>query len=149
LTQTVGETAAGAGQIFRAVTAMRRQTHMDGSRPISVRPAYIVCPPELERPARQSVAGITPATATDVNPLAALGLEVIVEPRLAATDVYYVMAAPGNRLTLEHGSLNQTADPKIRTESIMERHAVVTRVTCDFGAGWLDYRGAVRIDTTA
>jgi Mu-like prophage major head subunit gpT len=139
--------AEGAGLNIESLTyatmAMRRQKHIDGERPIDVTPSFLVVPPELETPARQLVATITPATTSDVNPFARK-LEVIVEPRFTDPAAWYLFASPARQLGMEHGTVNGTNDPEVRTEARMERHAVLTRVTADFAAGWIDWRGVYK-----
>lgn len=139
--------ATGSGinleSLSAATTAMRRQKHIDGERPIDATPYFLVVPPELETPAKQQVASITPATSAEVNPFARR-LEVIVEPRLADPHAWYLFASPARQLGMEHGTVNGTNDPEVRTEPRMERHAVLTRVTADFAAGWIDWRGAYK-----
>jgi Mu-like prophage major head subunit gpT len=130
--------------LVKATTAMRRQKHIDGERPLDVVPAFILVPPELEVTARKVVATVTPNSITEVNPFAKK-LEVLVEPRLTDPDTWYLFARPERQLGLEHGTVNGTDDPEVRTEARMERHVVMTRVTADFAAGWIDYRGAFKI----
>ncbi|MEF2554092.1 Mu-like prophage major head subunit gpT family protein [Aurantimonas sp. A2-1-M11] len=126
-----------------ARTAMRRQKHVDGERPINVEPVFLVVPPELETEAQKQVASITANIADEVNPFSG-NLIVLTEPRLIDADAWYLFARPERQLALEHGGINGTSDPEIRSEARMERHSVVTRVTVDFACGWIDWRGAYK-----
>ena len=123
--------------------SMRRQKAVGGERPASVEPAFLIVPPELETAAEQLVASIQATATGEVNPFASR-LTVICEPRLIDPTAWYLFARPERRMGLEHGRVEGTADPEVRTEPRLERHAIVTRVSIAFGCGWVDWRGAYR-----
>ena len=122
-----------------ARTALRRQT--ENGRVINVTPHFLVVPPELETDAQQLVATITANTSDTVNPFAGT-LEVLTDPRLTDPNAWYLFARPERRLTLEHGRVEGTEDPEVRTEPELTRHVITTRVSTTFACGWIDYRGA-------
>ncbi len=136
-------TALDLAGLSMARTAMRRQKQGDGERPMNVEPAFLVVPPELETAAEQLVTTISASRSDEVNVFAGR-LAVIAEPRLTDPNAWYLFARPERQLGLEHGGVNGTQDPEIRSEARLERHSVVTRVTVDFACGWIDWRGAYR-----
>ncbi|RWC04307.1 MAG: peptidase U35 [Mesorhizobium sp.] len=123
--------------------AMRRQKDLDGLRDIGVNPSFLVIPPELETTAEQLLAVITAATVDEVNPFSGK-LTPVVEHRLTNPKAWYLFARPERQMGLEHGTVNGMDDPEVRTEAPINRHAVITRVSTAFGAGWIDYRGAYK-----
>ncbi len=135
--------ALSVASVSAARLAMRRQKDIDGVRPINVEPTYLVVPPELETDAEQLMTTITPNSVDSVNPLANR-LTIIVEPRLTDPAAWYLFARPERRLGLEHGGIDGMDDLEVRSEARLERHAVVTRISTTFGAGWIDHRGAYR-----
>ncbi len=141
-------TAGGAlavDTLSAARLAMRRQKDVDGERGIGVEPAFLVVPPELETTAEQLLTAISATQAANVNPFPGK-LNLVVEHRLSDPAAWYVFTRPEREMSLEHGSVDGMADPEVRTELPIERHAVVTRVSIAFGAGWVDYRGAYKND---
>jgi len=78
-----------------------------------------------------------------VNPFA--GLTLLVEPRLATADTWYVVADPASIDGLEYCFLEGAEGPQIETRNGFEVDGVQIRVRLDFGAGWVDHRGWQRV----
>jgi HK97 family phage prohead protease len=123
--------------------AMRKQTGLSGGL-IDVSPAFLVVPLELEVEAEKALASITPATAADVNPFAGR-LELIVEPRLTSATRYYLFADPARADALEYALLEGQPGPGVESEIDFMSDIVRLKVRLDFGAGWIDWRGAHRV----
>jgi HK97 family phage prohead protease len=123
--------------------AMRRQTGLSGGL-IDVSPRFLVVPPDLEVAAEQALATITPATADAVNPFAGR-LALIVEPRLTNPGRFYVFADPARADALEWATLEGQPGPTVEAEVDFLRDSVRLKVRVDFGAGWIDWRGAHRV----
>ena len=121
-----------------ARTAMRRQKGL-ANEPISVTPKYLLVPPELETAADQLVAAITAAKTDDVNPFTRL--VPVVEPRLADTSRWYVVADPAEIDGLEYAYLEGQEGPQTITEPGFDVDGLRVRVRLDFGAGFVDWRG--------
>ncbi len=124
--------------------AMRTQRALDNGekdRPfLSVQPKYLVVGPELETTAEKQLAAIYAATTGDVNPFTNR-LELLVEPRIE-DDSWFVFADPANYPVLEHAYLSGAPGPQMASENGFEIMGVRFRVSLDFGAGVIDYRGA-------
>jgi hypothetical protein len=123
--------------------AMRKQTGLSGGL-IDVSPAFLVVPPELEVEAEKALASITPATAADANPFAGR-LALIVEARLTNAARYYLFADPARADGLEYALLEGQPGPVVETETDFLTDTVRLKVRLDFGAGWIDWRGAHRV----
>lgn len=134
-------TAGGitVANIGLAVAALRRQRGLAGEA-ISIEPAFIIVPPELEAAALQAVAEISPATASDANPFAGR-LEVVVEPRLVSATRWYVASAPGRPESLVAAHLEGNRAPMLDSRQGFEVDGMEFRCRLDFGAAFLDWRG--------
>jgi hypothetical protein len=139
---------AGAGAVISVTTltaarlAMRRQTGLSG-KAISVRPKYLVVPPELETTAEQLLAALAAATSDDVNPFSGK-LQLVVASRLSDPAAWYLAADPAEIDGLEYAYLDGLNGPEIFTEIGFEVDGMKTKCRLDFGAGFLDWRGWYR-----
>ncbi|MFD1703359.1 Mu-like prophage major head subunit gpT family protein [Methylopila henanensis] len=122
--------------------AMRNQTGLDGKTRIAVTPRYLVVGPELETEAEKVLASIYAATTADVNPFSQK-LTLLVEPRITA-DSWFVVADPASAPILEYSYLSSAPGPQMSEREGWEVLSREFRVVLDFGAGALDWRGAVR-----
>lgn len=123
--------------------AMRKQTGLSGAL-IDVSPRFLVVPPELETVAEQALATIAPAEVASVNPFAGR-LTLIVEPRLTNASRYYLFADPARADALEYALLEGQPGPVVETEIEFLTDVLRLKVRLDFGAGWIDWRGAHRV----
>jgi hypothetical protein len=136
--------AAGSGAALSQTTlsaarlAMRKQTGLSG-KPINVRPAYLLVPPDLETTAEQVLANIQPNKTSDVNVFGG-ALSLVVEARLTDPDRWYVVAEPGEVDGLEYAYLDGAQGPQIESRNGFEVDGVEIRVREDFGAGFVDWR---------
>lgn len=121
--------------------ALRTMTAEDGT-PIGATPRYLLVGPELETDAEKLLASIYAATASDVNPFSQK-LTLLVEPRIT-DDSFYVFAAPSNVPFMEHAYLSGAEGPQISQREGWEVLSKEWRVTLDFGAAIVDWRGAVK-----
>lgn len=122
--------------------AMRNQTGLDGKTRIAVTPCYLVVGPELETQAEKVLASIYAATTADVNPFSQK-LTLLVEPRIT-DDSWFVFADPASAPILEYSYLSSAPGPQMSEREGWEVLSREFRVVLDFGAGALDWRGAVR-----
>lgn len=119
---------------------MRSQMDLDGTTPISSAPRYIVSGPAQETLIEQLLAQITPNQTAEVNPFAGK-LTPLTDPRLSGT-AWYLFADPAVTPTLEYAGLNGAAGPAMETQNGWDVLGQAFRVYHDFGAGFVDYRGA-------
>ncbi|WP_245258598.1 prohead protease/major capsid protein fusion protein [Methylopila sp. M107] len=122
--------------------AMRQQTGLDGKTRIAITPRYLVVGPELETEAEKVLASIYAATTADVNPFSQK-LTLFVEPRIT-DDSWFVFADPASAPILEYSYLSSAPGPQMSEREGWETLSREFRVVLDFGAGALDWRGAVR-----
>lgn len=122
--------------------ALRLQKGLDGKTFITVTPKYLVVGPELETLAEQLLATINATTTDDVNPFAGK-LTLAVEPRIT-DDQWFLFADPASVPVLEYSYLSSAPGPQMSSREGWETLSVEYRVYLDFGAGAVDWRGAVR-----
>lgn len=137
--------ASAAYPSLSALTEMRlllRKQLGQAGRFINVTPRYLLVPPELETVAEQLVADVQARTTADVNPFNPL--EVAVEPRLTDDEAYYLMADPATVDGLEYAYLEGAPGPQVESRIGFEVEGVEIKCRLDFGAGWVDWRGAVK-----
>jgi hypothetical protein len=118
--------------------AMAKQTGLAGEL-IDVIPAFLVVPPELQTLAEKLLATIQPTTTSEVNPFAGK-LQLVVDRRLTDKP-WYVVASPAMVPSLEYAYLEGAEGPQFFTTEGFDIDGVETKVTLDFGAGWVDHRG--------
>jgi HK97 family phage prohead protease len=122
--------------------AMRAQKGIDGKTLVSVTPKYLLVGPDLETAAEKLLAEIQPTDNADVNVFAGK-LALLVEPRLSGRS-WYVFADPGQVANLEHAYLSSAQGPQIAARDGWDVLGREFRVTLDFGAGPVDFRGGYR-----
>ncbi len=137
-----GETPpAFEGLIAAGRLAMRKQVGLSGEL-IAVTPRYLVVPSAGETAAEKALAAFTPTRAEDVNPFS--NLVLVVEPRLADDDAWFIAADPAEVDGLEWAYLEGAEGPQIETKAGFEVDGVQVRVRLDFGAGFVDWRSWFR-----
>lgn len=132
------ESAAAA--ISTARLAMRGFTGLDGQTLINVQPKYLLTGPQNETAAEQVLAAIYPATTDDVN-VFANKLSLLIEPRITDTS-WYIFADPARLATFQYGYLSSAQGVQIQRAEAWSTLGLKFRAWLDFGAGWLDWRGA-------
>lgn len=93
------------------------------------------------------MATITPTTTDDVVPFS--NLVLIVEPRLASTTAWYLVADPAQVDGLEFAYLASEPGPQTDTQAGFKVDGVEVKVRLDYGAGFIDWRGWFYNDGTA
>jgi HK97 family phage prohead protease len=129
--------------LSEARLAMRTQRALDNGekdRPfLNVQPRYLVVGPALETAAEKQLAAIYAATTDNVNPFTSR-LELLVEPRIE-DESWFVFADPVLFPVLEHAYLSGAPGPQMASENGFEVMGIRFRVSLDFGAGVIDFRG--------
>lgn len=124
---------------------MRNRKALDGTTPIDATPRYLLVSPDLETAAEQLLAQIQPSTTAEVNPFAGR-LELLVEPRLPA-GAWYLFADPARLPSLQYGYLASAPGVQIQRAESWDTLGLKFRAWLDFGAGWVDWRGAHKVPT--
>jgi hypothetical protein len=119
--------------------AMRKQTGIGGGL-IDVTPWALVVPSDLETASEKLLSTIQATTTDDVNVFSQLRL--VVEPRFADTKRWYVWANPASVDSLEYAYLAGNAGPQVESQAGFRIDGVEIRVRLDYGAGFVDFRGA-------
>mgnify|MGYP001765597875 CR=1 FL=1 len=130
----------GVNSLSDARLALRQQTGLGGAR-INVVPKTLLVGPELETPAEKLLTALNAAQVGDVNPWAGK-LTLAVEPRIEGA-AWYLFADPASVPVLEYSYLSSAPGPQIASREGWEVLSVEQRVHLDFGAGAVDWRGAV------
>lgn len=123
--------------------AMRTRKGLDGATIIAAAPRYVLVPATLETDAEQVLAAIQPSTVDDVNPFGGK-LSLLVEPRLTG-ETWYVFADPARLAAMQYAYLSSAQGVQIQRTEAWDTLGMKFRAFLDFGAGWLDWRGAHRI----
>lgn len=135
----------GAGlqmsELSIARKALRTVKGLDGKTVIQVVPKYLVVGPELETTAEQIVAQISANTVSEVNPFAGK-LIPLIEPRIT-DDSWYLFADPATAPVLEYSYLSSAPGPQMASREGWDVLSTEYRVVLDFGAGAVDWRGAI------
>lgn len=119
---------------------MRRVTDLDGKTIVGATPKFLLVGPELEGDAERLMASnLRPIAPGDVNPVK---LEVLVEPRLGEAKTFWLFADPASRPTLAHAYLAGAEGVQIQRQEAWNTLGLSFRAFLDFGAAWLDWRGA-------
>lgn len=119
---------------------LRTVKGLDGRTIISATPKFLLVGPESETDAEKLLASIYAATVADVNAWAGK-LTLLVEPRI--TDGrWYVFADPARLPCLQYGYLASAQGVQIQRAEMWDQLGMKYRAWLDFGAGWLDWRGA-------
>ena len=146
--------ASGSGAAISvsslATTALKMMTQTGpGGKPLALMPKYLLVPAAQATLAVQYTTAIPAVTkAADVNPYAGQ-LTPLVEPRLDAagiTDSWYLFADPmsANGTVLVYAYLAGQSGPRTETRMGFNVDGMEIKVSEDFGAGVVDYRGAAR-----
>lgn len=143
-----GNTGAGAldeAGLSAGRLALRKRQGLDG-QPIAVAPKFLVVPPEMETVAEKLLAAITPTTTDDAN-VATRDLTLLVEPRLADGE-YFLFADPARLAALSYAYLSAAQGVQIQRAEAWDTLGLKFRAFLDFGAGWLDWRPAQRVEVS-
>lgn len=124
-----------------AVAQLRAQSSLDGLK-LNLQPAYLVCGPAKEVAARQLLAAIVAAKATDVNVWSGFA-ELIVDAEITG-NTWYLFAAPSSAPVVAYGYVAGAEGPQVRTERDFDTQAVKVAAGLDFACGAIDFRGAVK-----
>ncbi|MCC5823220.1 MAG: Mu-like prophage major head subunit gpT family protein [Phycisphaerales bacterium] len=149
---TGGDSGLSVDSLADAVSKMRRQTNPFG-RPISLQPAALVVPPELEAKGRSILASTEVRNAAGGptgNPMSGIA-ELEVEPRLSnstfggnSATAWYLFASP-NAAPVLAGFLGGREEPVVEQAEMAANHlGIGWRVYMDGAVSLGDYRGAVR-----
>ncbi len=137
---------AGTGAILSdatlkaAITAMKSQKDLSGTRPIRVQPKYLIVSPDYEFTALALLTTIIPNAVSSVNVLSSLGLTVIVENRLSGK-AWYLAADPNAVEGLYHAYLDGAEGLRSYREESFDVDSLKLAVRADFGVAAVDYRG--------
>ena len=134
------DSATASAAISAARLAMRGFTGLDGTTLINVQPKFLLTGPQSETAAEQLLASIYPATADDVN-VFANKLTLLIEPRITDTS-WYIFSDPARLAALQYGYLSSAQGVQIQRAEAWSTLGMKFRAWLDFGAGWLDWRGA-------
>ena len=119
---------------------MRTVKGLDAATIIDAKPKYLVVGPDSETDAEKLLASIYAATTGDVNAFAGK-LTLIVEPRLTGPK-WFIFADPARLASLQYGYLASAQGVQIQRAEGWDMLGLKYRALPDFGAGWLDWRGA-------
>ncbi|MDC0003798.1 ATP-dependent Clp protease proteolytic subunit [Porticoccaceae bacterium] len=120
---------------------MRQQKGLDGEY-IGITPSYLVVNSERETEAQKVLSAVLAATTGDVN-IFQNSLQLIVEERITDTNnPWYTFASPASHPALEYAYLDGQSGPTIETQNGFDVDAVKIKISHDFGAGFVDHRGA-------
>lgn len=152
----VGNAGGGAGgaigaagvDVFTTVrAAMRTTTGLDGKTIVGAPPRFMVVSPEIETLAEQILAITYPTKADEVN-VASSRMTLLVEPRLTG-DAVYLFADPARLPTLNYAYLSSAQGVQIQRTEAWDTLGMKFRAFLDFGAGWIDWRGAYLYEGSA
>ena len=139
--------ALSSAALQAAVTKMRRQTNL-ASKPIGLKPRYLVVPPELEWQAMvvTKSAGSSGNNYNDINPM--LGYcEVLVAPQLASPGYWLAVADPRVIDTIELGFVGGQMNPQLFIQdqplfgNNFTNDVITYKVRHEYGGAVVDYRG--------
>lgn len=144
----IGETAGLPSKAILTENreAMRLRKGTDGKTIIDAPPRYLLVPADLETEAEEILAAIQPGTTADVNPFAGK-LKLLVEPRLPS-GTWYLFADPARLACLRYAYLSGAEGVQVQRRESWDTLGLSFRGFLDFGAGWLDWRGAQRVATS-
>lgn len=115
---------------------------------VGVFPAYWIVAPEFEETALKAVATVQASAIADVNPLAGK-LQVVVEPRLSATDKSWLSANPSQIDGLVKATLEGQPGPMTESRWGFEIDALQFKIRHDLGHAFVEWRGWTRLDHAA
>ncbi len=129
--------------LSKARIAMRTQKDLDGKTPLNVLPKFIVAGATQETSIETSLATITPATAADVNVFSGR-LTPLIEPRITG-NAWYLFGDPATSPpVLEVACLNGETEPFLDQQEGWRVDGVEYKVRHDFGAAFVDWKGAYK-----
>lgn len=132
--------AGSQSALEAARKAMRTTKGMDGKTLINVTPKYLVVGPESETSAERLLAEIQAHTVDEVNPFGGK-LSLLVEPRIT-DNRWFVFGDPARLAALQYAYLSSAQGVQIQRMEAWDTLGMKFRAFLDFGAGWLDHRGA-------
>ncbi|WP_412550538.1 head maturation protease, ClpP-related [Shimia sp. MIT910701] len=132
-------TALSVSSLDTGLQAMVQQKGLDGDV-LGIVPSIILTGAKQSLKAKQIIAEVTPAKATDVNPYA--GDFVHVQSPRITTNAWYLLTAPGGAggTNWVHGFLDGAEGPRVRTEEPFGRQGMAVSIEHDFGVGAQDSR---------
>lgn len=125
-----------------ARATIRSAKGLDGKTPIAATPRYLVVGIGNETAAEVLLTQINAARLDDVNPMAGK-FQLLVEPRIT-NGTFYVLADPAKLASLQMAYLASAQGVQIQRQESWDTLGISYRAWLDFGAGWLDYRGAFK-----
>ena len=146
--------ALSSGALQTAVIAMRKQKNM-ASKPIGLKPRYLLVPPDLEFTAMTILksAGLPGGSNNDINPMMGYA-EPIIAPQLnsltagpTSTTVWIAVADPRVIDTLEVGFVGGQANPVLLIQDMplyglnFTQDTISYKVRHEYGGAIVDYRG--------
>jgi phage major head subunit gpT-like protein len=138
--------AAGAGINLSTMSAarasLRKQKGLDGKSPTNAEPLFLIVSPDRETEAEQVLAEVAASSTADANPFTRR-LNLLVEPRLTDGS-WFVVADPQQVPSLEYAYLDGNRGPQVVTRPGFEVMGLEVRISLDFGAGLVDWRGMFR-----
>ena len=143
-----GNLAASGGMptssaLSAARMAMRTQKDMDGRTPLNVVPKFIVAGAAQETEIETTLAAITPTSTSDVNVFAGK-LTPLIEPRLLGNPWYLFGDPTTSPPVLEIAYLNGETEPFLDQQDGWRSDGVEYKVRHDFGAAFVDWKGAYK-----
>jgi hypothetical protein len=133
--------------IGEARKLMRKQKGINSRAALNITPKFLVVPAAIETVADQFVSTALLASQTsNVNPFAGR-LQVISEARLddSSATMFYLIADPATGVdTIEVAYLEGQSGPVTETRAGFEVNGVEVKITHDFAAKAIDWRGMVR-----
>jgi phage major head subunit gpT-like protein len=146
-------TSAGAlssTTLGAARTKLRKQTALGGGY-MSLVPRFLIVPAELEQDAEILLASATRVISSSIEadtPQWIAQLQLVVEPRLAAT-AFYLAADNGQIDTIEMGLLDENfGGPYLEEEREFNKDSYRWKVRHTVGVKALDWRGLVKVPTS-
>ena len=142
---TLTAAALGTDALGLARSKMRRQTGMNGEK-LDVMPAFLLTGTELETTGEvilRSTALPTGTMSSGVHNPWAGKLTPVSDPLISAPKAWYLFASPNQFPVLEVAWLMGEEQPYIEEEAIFASDSIGILVRHDFGAGVVDYVGAV------
>jgi phage major head subunit gpT-like protein len=139
--------ALASAALQTAVTKMRRQLNL-ASKPIGLKPRFLVVPPELEWVAMviTKSAGAPGGNNNDINPM--LGYcEVMVAPQISSTTFWIAVADPRVIDTIEVGFVGGQMNPQLFIQdqplfgNNFTNDVITYKVRHEYGGAVVDYRG--------
>ena len=102
-----------------------------------------MCGPAKEVAARQLLASIVAAKASDVNVWSGFAELRIVDANITDNS-WYIFSTPGVAQTVVYGYVAGSEGPQVRTERDFDTQAIKVAASLDFAVGAIDFRGAVK-----